>query len=108
MSAIEEKGESRVTITLTLPADLWKKCRFYKETAGANWSQVAENVFYEMVEYLDGLAAAIENTGDSASAERASKLYMHQMITSRLRKMVNLTDEPSSDSEDIQTFTLTD
>ena len=93
------KGEKKTRVMLTIDAELWEKCRFYKEKADANWSQVAENVFYEIVEYLDGQSAVLKKAESSASAERDNKLYMHQVINSRIRRMTNLVDEPSPSSE---------
>lgn len=96
--ALVRKGEKKARIMLYIDAELWDKCMLYKKTANANWSEVAENVFYEIVEYLDGQAAVLEEAGNSASAERENKLYMHQVINSRIRKLTGLVNDSSSET----------
>jgi len=48
----------RKRISLTIDADVWERCQFLHRTAGANWSQVAEQAFSIVLQATDEMLAA--------------------------------------------------
>ena len=45
-------------VTLTIDEDLWARCQILRRTAGANWSEVAEQAFSTVVDTVDQLLVA--------------------------------------------------
>jgi hypothetical protein len=55
-------------VTLTIDEDLWARCQILRRTAGANWSEVAEQAFSAVVETVDQLLVAHSDAQSSESA----------------------------------------
>jgi hypothetical protein len=88
----------RKRITLTVDADIWKRCQFLHRTAGANWSQVAEKAFSVVLETFDGMVAT--DTLDSSPTTPEFRQQALALLESRydaaLLETHELLSDPSS------------
>lgn len=56
-------------VTLSIDQEVWARCQVLSRTAGANWSEVAEQAFTKVADIVDELLASHPNVQSSESIQ---------------------------------------